>query len=261
MDPISAITSRVDAIESRIRSGPVATSGRFAEVLQSEMTAGTSAVPLGYGATASAPGGSALYGATPTPASMITDLARSSGALSPGALSPVALSPVALSPATQSAQAAGIGSTELPYGPAEVKSPGDYGPLVPPTELAAYGNGTIPASALAEIGVGDHRLWAPAASAFRQMRAAAAADGVDIGVTDSYRSLASQQRLAEQKGLYSEGGLAATPGTSNHGWGMALDLDLDDQGQAWMRANGTRFGFVEDVPREPWHWTFRPVGR
>jgi LAS superfamily LD-carboxypeptidase LdcB len=26
----------------------------------------------------------------------------------------------------------------------------------------------------------------------------------------------------------------------------------------WMRANAYRFGFVEAVPREPWHWEFRP---
>ncbi len=27
-----------------------------------------------------------------------------------------------------------------------------------------------------------------------------------------------------------------------------------------MRENGWRNGFVEDVPREPWHWTYRPAG-
>jgi len=137
--------------------------------------------------------------------------------------------------------------------------PGEYGRLEPPAELAGYGNGRIPAGALAPLGIGEHRLWAPAASSFRQLLAAAAADGVEIGVTDSYRSYESQVRLAEEKGLYSEGGLAATPGTSNHGWGMSLDLDLDDRAQAWMRDNGWRFGFVEDVPREPWHWTYRPA--
>jgi LAS superfamily LD-carboxypeptidase LdcB len=53
--------------------------------------------------------------------------------------------------------------------------------------------------------------------------------------------------------------LAATPGTSNHGWGLSVDLDLDATAQAWMRQNGARYGFVEDVPREPWHWTFRAL--
>jgi LAS superfamily LD-carboxypeptidase LdcB len=37
---------------------------------------------------------------------------------------------------------------------------------------------------------------------------------------------------------------------------MSLDLDLDSRALSWMRANAGRYGFVEDVPREPWHWTF-----
>ena len=89
------------------------------------------------------------------------------------------------------------------------------------------------------------------------MAADAAAQGVHIGVTDSYRSYDAQVSLAQRKGLYRNGGLAATPGTSNHGWGRALDLDLDAKAQAWLRANAGRYGFVEDVPREPWHWTYR----
>jgi LAS superfamily LD-carboxypeptidase LdcB len=127
----------------------------------------------------------------------------------------------------------------------------------PPPELAQYGNGRIPAAALVEIGRGGHRLYGPAAQAFQVMEAAAAADGVTFGVTDSYRSYEEQVDLVERKGLYSEGGLAARPGTSDHGWGLSLDLDLDSTAQAWMRANGARYGFVEDVPREPWHWTFQ----
>lgn len=129
-----------------------------------------------------------------------------------------------------------------------------------PTELAAYGNGRIPLDRLAPISGTNHRLWAPAAAAFERLRSAAAADGVTIGITDSYRDHATQVDLAERKGLYRNGGLAAVPGTSTHGWGKSLDLDLDASAQAWMRANGARFGFVEDVPREPWHWTFRPAG-
>ena len=132
----------------------------------------------------------------------------------------------------------------------------NHGKVTPPDELKAYGNGKIPPTALSEIGDGGHRLWGPAAGAFKQMRAEAAAAGVSFGVTDSYRSYDQQVDLAKRKGLYSQGGLAATPGTSNHGWGLSLDLDLNPKAQAWMRENGERFGFVEDVPREPWHWTF-----
>jgi LAS superfamily LD-carboxypeptidase LdcB len=127
-----------------------------------------------------------------------------------------------------------------------------------PTDLAKYGNGKIPASALESIDRGSHRLWAPAAASFRQMTEAARRDGVTIGVTDSYRSYGEQVDLARRKGLYSQGGLAAKPGTSDHGWGLSLDLDLDSRAQTWMRAHAKEYGFAENVPREPWHWTFKP---
>ena len=143
--------------------------------------------------------------------------------------------------------------------PAVQKSPGSYGPLAPPPELVVYGNGAVPADALAPVGETNHRLWAPAANGLTALIDDAAAEGIDIGITDSYRPLAVQERLAKEKGLYSQGGLAAVPGTSNHGWGVATDLDLDAEGLEWMRQNGWRYGFVEDVPREPWHWTYRPA--
>ena len=119
-----------------------------------------------------------------------------------------------------------------------------------------YENGRLPDEALTPIGVGSHRLAAPAASAFTKLSAAAEADGVTIGVTDSYRSYDAQVDVANRKGLYSQGGLAAKPGTSDHGLGLALDLDLDTKALSWMRANAGRFGFVEDTPRESWHWKF-----
>ena len=146
-----------------------------------------------------------------------------------------------------------------PNTPAQRLPPGAFGSLDPPAELVAFGNGRIPPSALSEIGVGSHALHAPAATAFRRMSVAAKAAGIEIGVTDSYRSYDSQVDLARRKGLYSEGGLAATPGRSNHGWGLALDLDLDPAAQSWMREHGPEFGFVEDTPREPWHWGYRPM--
>ena len=83
------------------------------------------------------------------------------------------------------------------------------------------------------------------------------AEGVTIGITDSYRTYETQVDLVRRKGLYSQGGLAATPGTSDHGWGLAADLRLDASAQAWMRANAGRYGFAEDTPREPWHWAYQ----
>jgi D-alanyl-D-alanine carboxypeptidase len=127
-----------------------------------------------------------------------------------------------------------------------------------PEDLAAYGNGKIPAEALQQVGGTRHKLWAPAAGKLTQLMADAKADGVNIGITDSYRPYGEQVDLARRKGLYSQGGLAAKPGTSEHGWGMATDLDLNPEALAWMRKNGGRYGFVENVKRESWHWAFRP---
>jgi D-alanyl-D-alanine carboxypeptidase len=127
-----------------------------------------------------------------------------------------------------------------------------------PADLVHYGNGKIPANALESIGRGGHRLWSPAADAFKAMTAAARQDGVTIGVTDSYRSYDQQVELAARKGIYGQGGWAAVPGRSNHGWGMALDVDVDARGQQWLRDNGAKYGWVESVPREPWHWEYRP---
>lgn len=146
----------------------------------------------------------------------------------------------------------------MPTG-ASIGKIGGYGRLTPPASLQAYGNGRIPPASLELVGQGGHRLWAPAAQAWQGLVRAAEADGIQIRITDSYRSYDEQVDLVRRKGLYAEGGLGATPGTSNHGWGLAVDADITDQRTLdWIRANAWRFGYVEAVPREPWHWEFRP---
>lgn len=162
-----------------------------------------------------------------------------------------------VSPNFESFYRSAIGSS-LGGTPALRLQPGQYGRVQPPREFVAFGNGRIPPAQLVTIGHGEERLYGPAADAFQQMERAARADGAPFGVFESYRDLPAQQQIAREKGLYSEGGLAATPGSSNHGWGLSVDLDLDPKAQTWMRENGWRFGFAEDVPREPWHWTYRP---
>jgi LAS superfamily LD-carboxypeptidase LdcB len=127
-----------------------------------------------------------------------------------------------------------------------------------PADLAAYGNGKIPAASLEQVGSTGQRLWAPAAEQLTSMIADAKKDGVTIGVTDAYRTYDEQVDLARRKGLYSQGGLAAQPGTSDHGWGMAADLDLNGAALSWIRAHGSEYGFTENVPRENWHWTYSP---
>lgn len=131
-------------------------------------------------------------------------------------------------------------------------------PPVPPS-FKKLGNGRIPASKTEAIGSGE-RLAPGAAGPFKDMRAAARRAGVRIGITDGYRSLADQRRLYSRLGPYNGSGGAAVPGTSNHGWGLSVDLGLDAEATRWMGANASRFGFFNDVPGEPWHWTYRPRG-
>ncbi|MFN3218114.1 MAG: D-alanyl-D-alanine carboxypeptidase family protein [Acidimicrobiales bacterium] len=126
-----------------------------------------------------------------------------------------------------------------------------------PPGLEGYSNGRIPVDALAPIPGGEF-MWGPAAEAFTRMADDAARAGITLPVVDAYRPYEDQVRLANELGLYSQGGLAAVPGTSQHGWGRAIDITLDDEALAWMRTNAAAYGFHETVPREPWHWEFHP---
>lgn len=132
-------------------------------------------------------------------------------------------------------------------------------PMTPPDQYTGD-NGNLPSSSLVSIGSG-HKLEANAARAYLSMVAEAARSGITWSITDSYRPYSVQYRLAFEKGLYSEGGLAACPGRSNHGWGKAVDLGggANRSGTPqnnWLVANANRFGFYT-IPREPWHWEYR----
>lgn len=124
-------------------------------------------------------------------------------------------------------------------------------------DLSAYPNGKIPEHLLVPIG-GNEKLAAPAAKAFLEMKSAAAQAGVSLPVNDSYRSFDEQVAMAEKKGIYGQGGLAAVPGRSDHGKGISVDIEIGSNNQQWMRDNAKRFGFVNDVAGEPWHWTYKP---
>ena len=53
----------------------------------------------------------------------------------------------------------------------------------------------------------------------------------------------------------------AEPGTSDHGKGLAIDIDANIGGdtQKWIRDNGEAFGWVADVSSESWHFAFYPA--
>lgn len=130
---------------------------------------------------------------------------------------------------------------------------------------AGYGNGLIPVELLCELPFSPgQRLRCDAAAHLEQLNAAFTARfGRNLGMSDSYRSYAAQVVTKELKK-----GLAATPGTSQHGWGLAVDLSggIQSFGTAeheWMRANAPALGWHNpDWARqggakpEPWHWEY-----
>jgi hypothetical protein len=126
-------------------------------------------------------------------------------------------------------------------------------------------NGQLPAGALCTLWNPKHRLRADAAVALAKLNIAYKQKfGNNICLTDSYRTLAVQERLKITKP-----GLAATPGTSEHGWGLAVDLcDGIETGQGaryqWLRENAPDYGWNNPDwarvggggPYEPWHWEY-----
>jgi hypothetical protein len=132
-------------------------------------------------------------------------------------------------------------------------------------DLSGYANGAIPRDALCPLwGAAGHVLRADAAAAFSAMsKAYARTFGRPILVTDSYRSYEMQVACRRAKGS-----LCADPGTSNHGWGTAVDLadgiqSFGSSTHSWMRSNAPRFGWFlpgwaqeGGSKPEPWHWEF-----
>lgn len=131
-----------------------------------------------------------------------------------------------------------------------------------------WANGDFPDEALCEPeSAPGHLLDCDAADAFDDLAAAYLADtGRTLGLNSSYRSY---ERQVEVKAL--RGWLAAAPGTSNHGLGIAIDIaDAGDVGQfdapvyLWLTENAWVFGWEHphymepggSGPPEPWHWEF-----
>jgi GH24 family phage-related lysozyme (muramidase) len=166
-----------------------------------------------------------------------------------------------LGPEKRTALSAAKAANEAAAAGAPTGGPPALAPPTPGAGMAAGDktgqNGMLPPDRLASVGVGQHKAQPVAADAFKAMRAAAAADKVDLGITDSYRSYAAQVDVKRRKP-----NLAATPGKSNHGWGLAFDMsfgsNMNTPGYKWMVQNAAKFGFKGPLQRpfEAWHWEY-----
>ena len=124
-------------------------------------------------------------------------------------------------------------------------------------------NGRLSAAALCDLWQAPYQDRADAVvTLFALNDAYRAAFGRDMCLSSGYRDLEEQAALRARKG-----GLAAAPGTSNHGWGLAVDLcpsTYSGDAGTWLHEVGPVYGWANpawahrggDGPYEPWHWEF-----
>ncbi|MFD2027300.1 M15 family metallopeptidase [Promicromonospora aerolata] len=146
--------------------------------------------------------------------------------------------------------------------PVQVEAP----PVLPGCDGEATGsglNGQVPESELCALWDGYPPIRADAAVALARLNLAYTEQfGEPMCLTDGYRSYAQQVAARAAKPT-----LTATPGRSNHGWGLAVDICADSYAGErwdWLKAHGPEHGW--DNPRwaqpggsgpyEPWHWEF-----
>ena len=159
-----------------------------------------------------------------------------------------------------------------------------------PGVLQGRANGKLPVSMLKKVpgleGGPSILLAEPAARAYAAMKASAQAAGIilKIGWSNSaYRPYPDQERIFRErytphsfwlpgrkkwigKWWSKKSGVAAAavPGTSNHGWGLAVDLGEENDGDIgaesltsptlqWLLAKAHLFGFSWELQSEPWH--------
>lgn len=116
-------------------------------------------------------------------------------------------------------------------------------------------NGRLPASSLRPI-AGEGQLAAAAAAAWNALAQRVYREtGVKIASNGSLSTYRTYQQQVYMKGVY--GSNAATPGTSNHGWGLAVDTDDHEI----VNRYGAPYGWQKawsDASWEPWHFRHRP---
>ena len=146
----------------------------------------------------------------------------------------------------------------------------DGNPIQPdnrPTTIVGATNGAVPDSELLQVSPSCLAYYRAAPSLI-SLLAAAHRDGIRLAPEECYRDYAGQVQARNDWCARGACDMAAVPGTSNHGWGKAVDLrdqsgelTFDSAGYAWLKAHAGWFGWNHpgvmepggSVP-EPWHW-------
>ena len=169
--------------------------------------------------------------------------------------------------------------------------------MILPKEVEKVGNGKLTDKMKKKVKCGGV-MWTGAADAFNAMYDAALAAGHKLRNIGDYRPFEGQlsmfmdrydqnptgrkpevTRTYQGKKWYLKKGKSpsGTPGTSNHGFGLAIDLAVDAKGKivgiggtkayAWMTENAPNYGFyLQGTPTKPdgkanpeyeaWHWQY-----
>ncbi|WP_146804829.1 M15 family metallopeptidase [Cellulomonas persica] len=132
-----------------------------------------------------------------------------------------------------------------------------------PSARAAGENGRLARVDLCTLWDGHTQMRADAASALAELNAVYVARfGADMCLASGYRTLQEQYSVKARRG-----GLAAAPGKSNHGWGLAVDFCSAMTSGArwtWLNQNAGTYGFENPEwakpggsgPFERWHWEY-----
>jgi len=151
-------------------------------------------------------------------------------------------------------------------------------PIVMPANLKNAMNGLLRADVLRKIGPTSGQLHRNAATAWNCLSMAAFFDKISLDHVGAYRTLGQQTTLFKQRysltpqgrnitrkmngqTYYLRDGFApsSTPGMSNHGWGLAIDIaNASGDRLAWLLdGNAEKFGWSWEVKNGPqaeaWH--------
>jgi hypothetical protein len=130
---------------------------------------------------------------------------------------------------------------------------------IPNNKLRSINNASKYKGAITSDG-GNIRLYEKASIALDRLILAAEQAKIPVKINSAYRTFADQQSVRRQYPNDS-----ATPGTSNHGFGLAVDfatpspfrrIKPGDKLYDWLIVNGAKFGFKR-IAKESWHWEYQ----